>query len=409
MAVPSTTLAINLGSLFSTGASVGLGQSDPFGGSGTLGDRSLFGSFTVGDAANVGFGVLSNPSTNNLLNTGRSVGLGQTFGDDKKPLGDQTVFGNVTASELANIGAGLLNNPSSRNIVQTGLSTALSQQDGEGVLGDRKLFGDFTLNDLAQLAVAFSDGNFRNGLGRLGGGLGRNAFNLDPTRTRNELGAQNRSDIFEDMFYSDQVQLLPPDSPEAIASNQTRIDAITSQSPRLVSQLILGEEGLSSINQQTEAVNQAFANSSASLQSANIAVVDSATSAGTSNEIAQNAAGLAQQAAGRRASQDVLKDLAGVGALQTAGINTLAAQNLTQTQAVAAQSNQLDGLNQQAGIQNQKLATLQILQASQTEQLGSILNVQMHQQQLERSDRMSQSQGAVFGNSALWIPGLESN
>ncbi len=127
-------------------------------------------------------------------------------------------------------------------------------------------------------------------------------------------------------------------------------------------------------------------------------------------ELAQNASTaaekLSQQAQGRTASQDILKDLASqqseVGKANAAISRQLA--TLSNQSAIAA--GQTAALATQSQVANEHLQELRVGQAMGNLQLHDIFNAQRHANQMQVLEQQKTAQLAVGSTDAIYIPGL---
>ncbi len=201
-----------------------------------------------------------------------------------------------------------------------------------------------------------------------------------------------------------EAPLLPEISPEAIAFNQRRIDALLTQIPRSILKTILSEEGQEVLLEQATAFNESVTQTAQGAQSVASFAEQSAASHQFTNVLAQESEALAGQSQTASSSRDILRNLSSQLRAQAYAQSALAEQNLLSTQSDFAASQQAAQAAQQREQLSFQLRSLQVLSAAQGEQLSNLLNVQMaaNNRQIERelAQRKADTQNDFF------IPGL---
>lgn len=285
-------------------------------------------------------------------------------------------------------------------------------------IGEKKVYEDIDVNDVTKgvsVLQSLLKGKFNDLFSWLEEILGTGE--IDPVKNSTVLGEKNRSEENENIPSEpsasssngktvDEVVLQNPITPRAIAENQARIDANLSVVPRQMSQIVLGEQGQANLIEQEELSVQSLETTTAAVEGLISTGETSAASASFSEVLAKESQGLANQAQGRKASQDVLKDTAAITAKNSFSLSAIADQNVDQTVALGQLGRQLNAINQQSAITNQKMATIQLLSASQNEQMGQLLSIDLHQQQQDQAEKIQRYQSAASSNSGFWLPGI---
>lgn len=295
-------------------------------------------------------------------------------------------------------------------------------------VGERKVYKDVTITDLfetAQEAYKASSVILSGKLDKiadlLAGILGGDTTSTDNDKNRTILSDENRVEDIDlpdglnkenqtsgDGSSVDKLVLQKPNSAEAIAQNTERINATLAQTPRLMQKIVLGDDGQQLIEDQEVLSQSSLETSSGAIDTFAGLGEQSGESAQFTEVLAKEAQGLANQAQGRKASQDVLKDSAAIAAKNSFSLSAIADQGVNQAVAMTTMGQQLDAINQQGSIENQKLTTLQLLSASQSDQLGQILSVDMSRQQSEAFASIEPYKAAYQSNGLYLVPGLGS-
>ena len=233
-------------------------------------------------------------------------------------------------------------------------------------VGERKVYKDVTITDLFETAQeaykkssVILSGKLDKIADLLAGILGGDTNSTDNDKNRTVLSDQNRVDdeilpeslpenqTSTDGASVDQLVLQKPNSAEAIAQNTTRINATLAQAPRMMQKIVLGDDGQQLIEDQEVLSQTSLETSSGAIDTFVTLGEQAGESAQFTEVLAKESQGLANQAQGRKASQDVLKDSAAIAAKNSFSLSAIADQGVNQAVAMTAMGQQLNAINQQ--------------------------------------------------------------
>ena len=220
---------------------------------------------------------------------------------------------------------------------------------------------------------------------------------LDPHEEANSVSA------------SEQSPYSAPQSPEEVAIKAEAADAQQSQISDRLSQIVFGQKGQEALDEQNKVLGQTQEFSTLA-QTATGEVYEVAKNIALDNyeyalEIEQQAA----QAQAANASQDVLKALAAQNEYM-AGINAGISEQLALLgEAQIYNSIQMNGLNTQLTIANQRQQNIETFLASQNSQLAEIdSNQELQIKQSIEKEALQRARNRQ-GMTRIFIPGLFEN
>jgi len=199
-----------------------------------------------------------------------------------------------------------------------------------------------------------------------------------------------------------------PASPREVDELSQATDADRAKILQNLSQITFSEEGQEATAEENEILVETQENSLNTLESAVQTYEASAEVSTNQIPLVDEIATEAQAARDSVASQDVLKALATQEEYKAAQIAGLSDQAALLTSAAIYNSSQLDGINNQLTISNQRQQTDGIYMAAAGVKLGEIDNNQEQQLELYKRDRQQKIAQQHATSGVMFLPGLIS-
>lgn len=197
-----------------------------------------------------------------------------------------------------------------------------------------------------------------------------------------------------------------PQTPKEVYDLQRHVDAVRSEIPQNLSQIVFGPQGQQALDEQSQAIEEAQAASQAGQAGAAQSYQKSAQQAQQNATYAANVSAEADKAQSATASQDVLKGIAAQNK-DLARINSGSSEQLAQLgKAASYQSTQLSAANAQLAGLNDKSQTLEILSASQNDQMAQINGAIAQQNNYEHLKDDIKLDAGYQSSTMIYIPGL---
>lgn len=257
------------------------------------------------------------------------------------------------------------------------------------------------INTSKDIYHSISSGNVNEVLNGVIGILGELGL-LNPTDAADNVGVGSESPAGR----GSGEPYANPKTPAEVYDMQRSVGTVRSEIPQNFSQVVFSPQGQQVLSQQAKAIQQAQQASGAAQQGVAQASQASAQQAQQNAAHAENVKAKAVQAKSATASQDVLKaiaaqneDLASIGSGNSAQLSELA-------RAASYQSTQLNAANTQMAALNDKTQTLEVLSASQNDQMAQSVAAIDHQNHYQHLKDAIATNAAVQASSMIFIPGL---
>lgn len=257
---------------------------------------------------------------------------------------------------------------------------------------------------LPNIITAVNSGSISGVLDGLGAVLGI----LDPQKIASTVAAPDGSNspgvIIGDGF--DPVKPMQQAStPIEVRSATKMANAFARDQTYLNSQMVLGDDGQKRIEGNLETGASALQQSGKISQDMLASDANQVEMNQRSIKGAESSAELVEAATKAKASQDVLKVIAGLFGVNNVQNSLNTGQSLYVARNLAGVSNQLVGLQSENRIQSESLGMLEILNANSLQQQNDIANILELASEKEENKDLAISNAARDSIASYWIPG----